>query len=405
MIQQMDAPAQPTMFNRPPKQYEVNGDIALSLAFHQGDFDGAKALLDLIMLLEPMNTTDLVISVAGGPESLGDERAWYDFKEKAAGFFRRVWLNKVRDVRPQSIQEEGSLIRDWRPNNNMFRGVADYFQHFLGYPKKPDGTANVQVPQIAAAFFYLEPDCAILKRDWWSQLTGAYRTARKPFMGVIRQSKRTDGSALPRHMNGCGFYPNPVVTYSQSLYVASTNKHPEAAPFDVAGGITVVPQCKDTNLLCIDFTANPQLNPEAVIWHGDKRNQMKWSMIEHFGGTPNTGNMVRVATPSPLMPVYAVDPAQQPSRLFPETVTTEIEAMPERITSALSHEATIPQATQEFAKQNAPTGLTPPKNAYEAYLRGLKAFGYDRAAWMRAVKSWKADLPKSEAEKVEKKGK
>lgn len=322
------------------KSFQLKGDVALSLAMHQGDFDGTVALLDLILLLEPLNHVDLVLSIAGGTDAL-PEREWYDFHSKAVGFFRSVKINRVRDIRPAYMPTEGNQSRDWRPNNNMFRGVADFFQHFSS---------------ASGAFFYLEPDCAILKRDWFSQMSSQYQLGRKPFMGVIRQAHTTSGSALPRHMNGCGFYPNPVVNFSQALYVASTNQHAEAAPFDVAGGSTVVPLCQSTKLICVDFTANPLINPEAVLWHGDKKNQMKFSMIEKFGGIPSVVTAVK-----------------EPDRiLFPETLTMEILKMPERIV----------------------TSVPIPANAYEAYLEALISFGHDRAAWMRAVKTFKGNAQK-----------
>lgn len=373
----LDQPTVTTMLRPTPKNYQLKGDIALSLALHEGDFYGAKALLDLILASDPMSHVDLVLSIAGGPELL-DEREWFEFHSKAVGFFRSVKINKVRDVRPTHIQQEGSLSRDWRPNNNMFRGVADYFTHFM----KGSG-----------AFYYMEPDCCILKKDWWTQLTAQYQMGHKPFMGVIRQANKLDGSALPRHMNGSGLYPNPVVNYSQALYAASMNQHPEAAPFDVAGGATVVPLCQPTKLICVDFSANPILNPEAVVWHGDKRNQMKFSMIEEFTGK------------SPARPH------------FQETLSEDLKNMHERIDERIAaseaanadYEGRVGLAPftmdtlQAIAKVDEAPRVTPPTNAYEAYLRALKAFGHDKAAWMRAVKSHKGDLAKKDGEKVGKK--
>jgi hypothetical protein len=377
----MDAPllTAPTNMLRPsPRNFVLRGDVALSLSFHQGDFEGAKALLDLILLCEPLNHVDLVLSIAGGPEML-DEREWYDFHAKAAGFFRKVHINKTPDVRPLHTATTSGTARDWRPNNRMFRGVVDFFQHFMAYDlKRNTGTG---------AFYYLEPDCCILKRDWFSQLCGQYVTGRKPFMGVIRQSHKADGTMLPRHMNGSGFYPNPVVTYSQALYVASTNLHPEAVPFDVAGGATVVPLCQPTKLICVDFAANPEINAEAVVWHGDKRNQAKYSMIEKFGG-----KVVQAARPH-----------------FPEEPQEELIERISRVQGALSGDKTViveedflgdeqPRVVPvgpEFAQalqqhHNSPPRMLPPTNAYEAYLRALNAFGHDTVSWTRAVKEFKA---------------
>lgn len=393
MNPQMDAPllTAPTNMLRPsPRNFVLRGDVALSLSFHQGDFEGAKALLDLILLLEPMSHVDLVLSIAGGPETL-DEREWYDFHAKATGFFRKVHINKTRDVRPLHTSANEGQSRDWRPNNNMFRGVIDFFQHFMAYDLKRNTGCG--------AFYYLEPDCCILRRDWFSQLCGQYVTGRKPFMGVIRQSHKMDGTMLPRHMNGSGFYPNPVVTYSQALYVASTNQHPEAVPFDVAGGATVVPLCQPTKLICVDFTANPEINAEAVVWHGDKRNQAKYSMIEKFGG-----KVVQQARPH-----------------FPEEAASDLTGMAGRVQSqmdgtqigqTLVEEDFLSDGTgapallsKQFASvmqqhHNAPPRMLPPTNAYEAYLRALNAFGHDTLSWTRAVKEFKGHREAAPAAKA-----
>lgn len=329
----MDAPPQALTGSRitGPKEYSLKGDIALSLAFHSGDFKGAQVLLDLIAILEPMNHVDVVLSIMGGVESLPDSE-WFEFHKKAQGIFKSVVLNKVRVKRSQVTDGPS---RDWRPNNIMFRGVVDYFLHF--------GRQH-------GAFYYLEPDCAILAHDWFTQLSSEYKSAHKPFMGVIRQAThRATGTPLPNHMNGSGFYPNPVTSFSEALYVASQNDHPEAAPFDVAGGSSVVPQCKATKLICVDFNPTSVINPEAVVWHGDKQNQMKYTMIEKFSGV------------------------SQDRPHFQETLTSDLEKMPERIANGLNADVTAP--------------TTP----YEAYLAVLKQHGMDRPAWMRALKAYKGN--------------
>lgn len=339
---------------QPAKQYKLQGEIALSLSLCEADFQGARALLDLILLLEPLNNTDLVLSVAGGPEIL-PEADWQDFYRKALGFFRTVKLNKVRDIRPMAEASGNSLARDWRPNNNMFRGVADWFQHF--------GRAY-------GAFYYLEPDCTPLKRDWFSKLCAQYTMGRKPFMGVIRQAKKNDGSLLPRHMNGSGFYPNRndkgltgVSSFSPALYAASMNQNAEAAPFDVAGGATVVPHCQATNLICVDFNANPQINPEAVVWHGDKRHQLKFTLIEQFGGDPN----------------YL-----RSGPNFSSELTSDLVKMPDRVAARMVDVSNALTPPKTFPEQQTPR-ITPPTNAYEAYSRALTAFGHDQVAWSKAV--------------------
>jgi hypothetical protein len=383
MNPQMDAPllTAPTNMLRPsPRNFVLRGDIALSLSLCQTDFEGAKALMDLILLCEPLNHVDLVLSIAGGPEVL-DEREWYDFHAKATGFFRKVHINKTPDVRPLHTASADGQSRDWRPNNRMFRGVVDFFQHFMAYDLKRNTGCG--------AFYYLEPDCCILRRDWFSQLCGAYVTGRKPFMGMIRQSHKLDGSMLPRHMNGSGFYPNPVVTYSQALYVASTNQHPEAAPFDVAGGATVVPLCQPTKLICVDFTANPQINAEAVVWHGDKRNQAKYSMIEKFGG-----KVVQAARPH-----FPDVPSEHLEDRFTRGIAESFQSKGEALINTGKEDflgnpefenVVLPSMQAIHEHHNAPPRMLPPTNAYEAYLRALNAFGHDPISWTRAVKEFKA---------------
>ena len=374
----LTSPASASLY-QPPKTYTLTGSAAVSLAICQADFEGARALMDLILLCEPMNHVDLVLSVAGGPEIFADqEREWFDFHAKATSFFRKVEINRVRDVRPMSTQAEGSLNRDWRPNNNMFRAVADYFQHF----RKDVG-----------AFYYLEPDCAILKRDWFSQMLAQYKIGQKPFMGVIRQAKRTDGSMLPRHMNGSGWYPNPVVRYSEALYAASMNQHPEAAPFDVAGGVTVTPRCQSTKLICVDFNANPDINPEAVVWHGDKRNQMKYSMIEKFGGAAPEDWRLQEGSgviTSPDRPHFQNTPTDELKRMSERIVTPLVQEDDDFLSDGPAKVAAMPVEALQQLNQNA-ARVTPPKNAYEAYLRAMNSFGVDVKAWNAAVIEYKTN--------------
>lgn len=262
----------------------MRGEIALSLAFHQGDFRGAQILLDTIELMESMKHVDVVFSIMGGAEAL-DDREWMDFNQKATGIFRKVYVNKVRTALANQASGEH---RDWRPNNLMFRGVADYF-NTLAYHKKKDASGQIvddlRQPYIGA-FYYLEPDCAILKKDWFSQLCAEYKTSRKPFLGAYRDTARLvkDNRKLPPHINGSAIYPNPCVNHAPALVVAAMNDHPEAAPFDVLAGPTVVPLAKQTRLIYVDFQGTPNINPEAVVWHGDKQYQTNLTTIEEITG-------------------------------------------------------------------------------------------------------------------------
>lgn len=331
-----------------PRGFQLRGDIAISLAFHKGDWDGAQALMDIIVHQEPLNHVDIVLSISGGPESLPEEE-WRTFHKKAQGFFRKVDINRTPILHAQKVFVPGTdqSTRDWRPNNKTFRGVVDYF----GYFRKDIG-----------AFFYLEPDCVILKRDWFSQLCSEYKSSKKPFMGVIRTAvNSSNGTAFPKHMNGSGFYPNPVSDHSQTLYVAALNTDALAAPFDVAGGSEVVPRCHVTKLLYVDFSATPNINPEAVIWHGDKQNHYKFSELEKLG---------------------IVTDAMANSR------TECAEEQFGKQTTVLTGEI-IDRLAASIADKRKNCEI--PKNAYEAYLVALSQHGHDKAAWMRAVKKYKSE--------------
>ena len=324
--------------------FQLRGDIAISLAFHRGDWNSARLLLDLITHLEPLNRTDLVLSISGGPETLPDEE-WREFHKKCTGFFRKVDINKTPVVVAQKVFVPGSnqATRDWRPNNTTFRGVIDYFAYF----RKDVG-----------AFYYLEPDCVPLKHDWFSQLCSEYKSSGKPFMGVIRQAINSEtGTQLPNHMNGSGFYPNPVSDHSHTLYVASLNTDPLAAPFDVAGGLEVVPKCKPTKLIYVDFSATPNINPEAVVWHGDKQDNLKYTELEKLG-VPTNPEWYK-ASHVQINNIVIKDPPH------PENGIAIIHLNPK------DDQASIP------------------KNAYEGYLSALNQHGHCKASWMRAVKKHK----------------
>ena len=391
MNAQMDAPTQGLGMPRRPNQWTLSGDIALSFAMHAGDFASAKVLLDLILLAEPLNHVDIVISIMGGKEAL-PEMEFAEFEHKARSFFRSVAINSTQVLRPDFSEGEN---RDWRPNNRMFRNVVDYFQFKM--PK-------------TGAFFFLEPDCSILQKDWFSRLVGAYKAGRKPFMGVKRHAKLKTGQNLPPHINGCAFYPNgaiPIASLAPALYSASRNDHPEAAPFDVAGGADVMPRATLTNLICVDFNVTPTINPEAVLWHGDKRDYSKWAQIEKWGGD---------AAGRPDQPFQSEEQVRHDAPLAPESgiyknLTGEAKYLekgellnrnPEPLDykSAISKLAQIVNVSSEEMNREIKNSLdgifsvlekNKPANAEEAYLATLKEFGHEGLAWARAVKRFKAD--------------
>ena len=334
-----------------PRGYQLRGDIAISLALHKEDWESAKLLMDLIVHLEPLNHVDLILSISGGPEVLPDEE-WREFHKKASGFFRKVDINRTPIIQAQRLFIPGTdqASRDWRPTNKTFRSVVDYFAYF----RKDVG-----------AFYYLETDCVPLKRDWFSQLSSEYKSSKKPFMGVIRNAVNTaTGAPLPRHMNGSGFYPNPISDHSHMLYVACLNSDPFAVPFDVAGGNEVVPKCHPTKLLYCDFTATPNINPEAVIWHGDKQNNMKYAELEKLG--------------VPTNPAW-----NKTDHVEVRTVSTPYDPS---IGISIIH---LPKSLKEESRFVNEVRIDPPKNAYEAYLAALNQHGHCKASWMRAVKKYK----------------
>lgn len=330
-----------------PRGYQLRGDIAISLALHKEDWEGAKLLMDLIIHLEPLNHVDLVLSVSGGPETLPDEE-WREFHKKASGFFRKVDINKTPIIQSQKLFVPGTdqASRDWRPTNKTFRAVVDYF----AYIRRDIG-----------AFFYLEPDCVPLKRDWFTQLCSEYKSSKKPFMGVIRNAVNTaTGAPLPKHMNGSGFYPNPISDHSHMLYVACLNSDPFAVPFDVAGGGEVVPKCHPTRLIYCDFTATPNINPEAVVWHGDKKNFYKLTELEKLG-------------------ILSVERVTE--------IKSSIVPVDASIGISIIHNSSSLKEESRFVSD---IRVDHPKNAYEGYLEALNQHGHCKASWMRAVKKHKA---------------
>jgi len=362
-----------------PRAFQLRGDIALSLAFHKGDWESAKLLLDLITRLEPMGHVDVILSISGGPETLPDEE-WRLFHKKCTGYFRKVDINKTPFVVAQKVFVPGTdqATRDWRPNNTTFRGVIDYFAYF----RKDVG-----------AFYYMEPDCVPLKHDWFSQLCAEYKTARKPFMGVIRKATNSvTGTQLPNHMNGSGFYPNPVSEYSHMLYVASLNTDPLAAPFDVAGGGEVTPKCHPTKLMYVDFSATPNINPEAVIWHGDKQDNLKYTELEKLGAH-GIVRVDHVTATKPIDPSIGITVAHIPQNII-KTPCEEGHGHGLVISPGTSYENGI-KAFETWKKNVRPVlyddeNKEEPKNAYEAYLSALNHHGHCKASWMRAVKKHKS---------------
>lgn len=90
------------------------------------------------------------------------------------------------------------------------------------------------------AFYWLEPDCVPLKKDWLSALESEYQKTEKPFMGAIVHSSGQPN--LPGdHLTGCAVYPNNAHEYLEHIYG-------QPLAFDMEMAPTVVPLTHETKL-------------------------------------------------------------------------------------------------------------------------------------------------------------
>lgn len=82
--------------------------------------------------------------------------------------------------------------KDWRAPNEMFNAVATFVKS-----------------QFKTPFLWLEPDCVPIYPSWLTDLTEAYFTTPRRFMGALVESKDPGVPAL--HLAGCAVYPNDAI--------------------------------------------------------------------------------------------------------------------------------------------------------------------------------------------------
>lgn len=124
---------------------------------------------------------------------------------------------------PLAAEEERG---PWYSNNFMFRSVAQYVQHAI---KDIDG------------FYFFEPDCLPVSKDWWERIRNEYDACGMPFMGDVRGVTHDLNS--PLHMNGSGIYPQNVAKYSVKALCA------ESQPWDAVARDEIVPNAHPTKLI------------------------------------------------------------------------------------------------------------------------------------------------------------
>ncbi len=133
----------------------------------------------------------------------------------------------------------------------------------------------------ADCWLFLEPDCVIVKPDWYQQLFEAYQHARKPFLGTLVPAN----PPLPKLcMNGVAVYKNP---FPDDLVNAI--QHDITKPFDVVISTLAPNDIADTPLIqfalakdrkqVVWYSAN-QVRKGAVIVHGDKTGALPKILFE-----------------------------------------------------------------------------------------------------------------------------
>ncbi len=91
-------------------------------------------------------------------------------------------------------------------------------------------------------FFWMEPDCIPLKRDWLARLEEAYDNCPRRYLGAL-VNQSADPSLPSVHMTGCGIYPNDAIVDFRTIEGLNTQA------WDIAGAKLIVPKAEHTPLI------------------------------------------------------------------------------------------------------------------------------------------------------------
>lgn len=146
--------------------------------------------------------------------------------------------------------------------NHAFKRIGKHIQHSIG----------------AQAFFYLEPDCVILRTSAFDEIEAEYQralAAGKHFVGQLID-QRKQGIDSPPHCSGIAVYPANLVEHAGIIYQADN------VPFDIVAGPTIVPQMAQSDLILHNWKAAPfeswadverrifAVRPKCAVYHSDK---------------------------------------------------------------------------------------------------------------------------------------
>ena len=149
--------------------------------FSAGDWEQARDLFTWILELDgarcPAKKHFCLLVASKGME----EHQWKSVMLAAQHAYERVII-----ITPFRADETGWPVSC----NNLFRTAAKWVRQVGRRP-----------------FWWNEPDCIPLKKDWLSKIERAYKVADMPFLGTICDQPFS-------HLTGCAVYPEDVAKYN-----------------------------------------------------------------------------------------------------------------------------------------------------------------------------------------------
>ena len=186
--------------------------LLVLLPYHRGDLDQARQLLNWIGELSPRLAPHCCLLAA---DSIVPHETKIELGNIAKGIFHfaeTAVINVPLDA------------TGWpKASNAMFRVAGEHVRECFKLP-----------------FLWLEPDCIPLRPSWLDELSVAYTSCPKRFMGPIIASNQP--GLPPFHMPGCAVYPNNAL--NDMAQFTKTD-----APWDIADAPYVIPRMFPTPLI------------------------------------------------------------------------------------------------------------------------------------------------------------